>query len=234
MAVTKWLHVNYEVGDPWVLPIWTARNRAAEVGRVGPLPSELGQLGLHVSTRLSMIQFLIQRISARSPRLVELISKRDPHHEFTAAYNAYVFDLPADFLCELLIDLDALLFEVNSCCELMSLLFEGLYKHAGRELPHKSVGLTIRQVLETAGQDPAWFQSLNRHRNFFIHNGAPYFAVDLSKADEGNYDLLIMKRNLHSFDDEDEFVPFSKLKEIVRGFQEAKPAVQQHLAGLFS
>ncbi len=234
MAVTKWLHVNYNIGDRWVLPIWTARNRAAELGRVASLPSELGQLGLHVSTRLSMIEVLIQRINARFPRLVKLISKRKPHHEFTAADNAYVFDLPADFTYELLIDVDAILFEVNSCCELMNLFFESLYKHAGKKLPRKPIGSTIRQVLEAAGQDPAWFRSLKLYRNFFIHEEAPYFAVDLSKAHEGTYDLLIMKRNLHSFDDEKEFVKFSKLTEIVRGFQNAKPAVQRHLAGLFS
>src|SRR5205807_2315051 len=126
MAVTEWLHVNYVVGDPWVLPIWGAVNRAEGLGHVQPLPDQVRQLGLHVSTRLSMIQTVIQRINVRLPCLIELVAKREPHHKFTTPDNGYVFDLPGDFACEFLVDLDALLFEINSCCELMGCLFEAL------------------------------------------------------------------------------------------------------------
>mgnify|MGYP001580571710 CR=1 FL=1 len=234
MTVTKWLHVDYIATDRWVLPIWTAANRAAERGQVGALPDELGQLGLHVSTRLSMIETLIPRINACARRLEELIATRAPHHEFTAPDNGYVFSLPADFKYAFLVDLDALLFEVNSCCELMGRLFEKVYEHAGKGLPLTPVGRTIRKILEAAGQDAKWFAKLDGHRNFFIHEGAPYFAVDLSRADTGNYDLLIMKRNLRSFEDERQFVRYSELREIVGGFQTSKLPVQQHLAGLFS
>jgi hypothetical protein len=133
-----------------------------------------------------------------------------------------------------LVDLDALLFEVNSCCELIGRLFEKVYEHAGRPLPLTPVGRAIRRVLEAAGQDAGWFVKLDNHRNFFIHHGAPYFAVDLSEADAGKYDLLIMKSNLQSFEDEAQFVRYSELKGIVGGFQNSRAVVQQHLAGLFS
>ncbi len=234
MSVTKWLHIDYIAGDRWVLPVWTAVNRAAERGQVGPLPDELGQLGLHVSTRLSMIETLIRRINGCAHRLAELIATREPHHEFTAPDNGYAFPLPAEFKYAFLIDLDALLFEVNSCCELMGRLFEKLYAHAGKALPRTPVGLTIRQVLEAAGQDAGWFVKLDGHRNFFTHQGAPYFAVDLSKAHDGQYDLLIMKRNLQSFEDESQFVRYSEMKQIVAGFQTSKAVIQQHLMALFS
>jgi hypothetical protein len=234
VTVTKWLHVDYIAKDRWVLPIWSAVNRAAEGGRVGPLPDELGQLGLHVSTRLGMIETLIQRINTCARRLEELIALREPHHEFTAPDNGCAFSLPSDFKYAFLVDLDALLFEVNSCCELMGRLFESVYVHAGRSLPLTPVGRTIRQVLEAAGQDAQWFARLDDHRNFFLHEGAPYFAVDLSRADTGHYDLLIMKRNLRSFEDTGQFVRYSELRQIVGGFQNSKLPVQQHLAGLFS
>lgn len=226
--------MEYIAGDPLVLPIWTALNRAAEQGRVGALTDELGQLGLHVATRLSMIETLIRRINSCARRLEELIAGRESHHEFTAPDNGHAFRLPADFKYSFLVDLDALLFEVNSCCELMGRLFEKVYEHAGKTLPRTPVGLTIRQVLEAAEQDTAWFVKLDSHRNFFIHDGAPYFAVDLSEADAGQYDLLIMKRNLQSFEDESQFVRYSKLRHIVGGFQSSKVVIQQHLAGLFS
>jgi len=234
MSVTKWLHVEYISADPWVLPIWAAANQAAERGKVGALPDELAQRGLHVSTRLGMIVSVIQRVNAGARRIEELIATRELHHEFTAVDNGYAFRLPTDFKYAFLVDLDALLFEVNSCCELMGRLFEGVYQHAGKVLPLTPVGKTIRQVLEAAGQDAAWFANLAGHRHFFIHEGAPYFAVDLSRADTGHYDLLIMRRNLRSFDDTSEFLRHSELRQIVGGFHNAKLPVQQHLAGLFS
>ena len=234
MTVTKWLHVDYIATDRWILPIWTAANRAAERGQVAALPDELGQLGLHVSTRLTMIETLIRRINTWARRLEELIATREPHHEFTAPDNGYVFSLPPDFKYAFLVDLDALLFEVNSCCGLMGRLFERVYEHAGKGLPLTPVGRTIRQVLRAAGQDAEWFAKLDGHRNFFIHEGAPYFAVDLSRADTGHYDLLIMKRNLRSFEDERQFVRYSELRQIVGWSQNSKLPVQQHLAGLFS
>lgn len=234
MTVTRWLHVEHTGADQWVLPIWTAANSAAGRGLVGILPDELGQLGLHVATRLTMIETLIHRLNTSVGHLEELIATREPHHEFTASGKGYVFPLPLNFKYALLIDLDALLFEVNSCCELMGTLFEKVYEHAGKTLPLTPVGRTIRQVLETAAQDAGWFAKLGGHRNFFIHEGAPYFAMDLSKADAGQYDLLIMRRNLRSFEDERQFLRYSALRQIVGGFQDSRLPIQQHLAGLFS
>jgi hypothetical protein len=234
VSVNKWLHVNYSGGDPWVLKIWTAVRTASDRGKVAPLPEHLAELGLHISTRLNIVATLISRLNSGTDRLINLIGARKPHHEFTAPRNGYVFSLPRDFTYELLVDLDALLFELNSCCELIGRLFEALYQHAGRPLPRTPVGLTIREVVESAGQDARWFGRLDLHRNFFIHHGAPYFAVDLSDAIAERYDLLIMKRNLQSFENENDFVRYSELQQIVGGFQNAKRPVQSHLVRLFS
>ena len=234
MTVTKWLLIDYTVKNHWVVPIWTAVNRAAENEHVDRLSDELRQLGLHVSTRLSMIETLIQRINGFANRLSDRIEDREPHHEFTAAKDGYVFPLLADFMYAFLIDLDALLFELNSCCELMIDLFQKLYEHAGRTLPRNPVGLVVRDVLEAAGQDASWFVRLDGHRNFFMHHGAPFFAVDLSNTDSGKHDLLVMKRNLRSFEDESQFVRYSELRQIVGGFQHSIPVIQHHLVALFS
>jgi hypothetical protein len=234
VIVTKWLHVESTAQDGWVLSVFAAVARAAERGQVGALTDDLRQLGLHVATRLSMINALIGRINTSARHLEELIATRAPHHEFTRPRNGYVFPLPADFKYTFLVDLDALLFEVNSCCELIQGLFAKLYEHAKKTLPSSSVGLAIRHVLEAAGEDARWFVKLDTHRNFFIHEGAPHFAVDLSQAGSGEYDLLIMKSNLESFEDKARFVRYSELKAIVGGFQNSKPILQGHLVGLFS
>ncbi|MBW8068251.1 MAG: hypothetical protein GJU73_12540 [Ferrovum sp.] len=92
----------------------------------------------------------------------------------------------------MLADIDALLFEINATWELMKRLFGLLHAHVGRQIDAKKLGKTIGEVLSQND----WFNLLDNHRNFFMHEGAPYIAVDLSKEPE-YFDLLIMKENIN-------------------------------------
>ncbi len=65
--VTKWLHLEELGGDPWVLPIWSAF--AAE--KVPPLPKELGELGIHASTRLNLLPRIIARLNDETKALTK-------------------------------------------------------------------------------------------------------------------------------------------------------------------
>ena len=145
--------------------------------------------------------------------------------------DGYAFPIDDDLKYELLVDIDSLLFELNSCCELMTKLFEGLYQHVGKNLKGDNAGLTIREALIKEGQNASWFVKLDEHRNFFIHEGAPYIAADLTNAPD--YDLLIMKKNLFEFNDPSEFLRLSEASDIVQGFDAAKPIIQQHLIELY-
>lgn len=88
--------------------------------------------------------------------------------------------------------------------------------------------MRIKKIIESKGFDTKWFQDLDSHRNFFIHEGAPYVAVDVSKG-RNEYDLLFMKENLKSFKDSSKFVRLSELDKIIQGFISARHTLQQHL-----
>jgi len=134
---------------------------------------------------------------------------------------------------ELLLDIDSLLFEVNAAADLIRSFFVLLHKHVGRPIAKKAVGKKLQEILAAAGQDTRWFRQLDNHRNFFIHNGTPYIAVDLTRTDDDIYDLLIMKETLRDFRDTAKFLRLSDLGLIVRRFATMKPALQEHLIGLF-
>jgi hypothetical protein len=112
------------------------------------------------------------------------------------------------------------------------LVHEKLYNHVGISLTKDEAGLRIKKIIESKGHDTKWFQDLDSHRNFFIHEGAPYFAIDVSRGRQ-NYDLLIMKENLKTFKDYSKFVRLSELNAIVQGFISARHTLQQHLIELF-
>lgn len=59
----KWIHINTKVGDPWILPIWSAVNEAENSGNSIPISKEVkSQLGLSVSTRLDMLPRIVGRM----------------------------------------------------------------------------------------------------------------------------------------------------------------------------
>ena len=215
------------------LPIWNAVHRAVQEGRTTRPGEAAGQLALHLSTRLAMLPVIFRRLNEGMGQLEAVIAGRESLHEWTTEREGYVFPIPQDLQYGLLVDLDALLFELNACCELLQKFFALLHQHAGQNIPETQLGQKLRRVIEAAGQDPGWFVRLDAHRNFFMHNGTPYFAVDLSNAPE-RYDLLIMKENLRAFEDETKFVRLSELRDIVEGFAHSKRVLQEYLIHLFS
>lgn len=226
--IGKWIHLNGEVGDPWLLPIWAAVDKAVKSRRTKKLSQDIIEIGGHISIRLNMLPRIIQRINSEWNDLYEIIKNIDPKYEYSMNKNGYAFGIDNDLKNNIFIDIDALLFELHSCRNLIEKLFGALYKHVGVPLK-KDHGL--KEILEDAGLNIIWFEKLRTHRNFFIHLGAPYIAVNISNAQK--YDLIIMKENLKSFDNPKKFLQLSEINSIVQGFRKSKNVIQNNLIELF-
>lgn len=230
--ITKWLHFTEVGGDPWLLPIWSAVNDAVKFGRVSPLPTEASPLAVHLSSRLNILPRIIQRVNAGTSLLLQEVKKHGPEHVFTKNHEGYGYRVDDDLKYSLIADVDALFFELNSACELMTRLFSLLHAHVGTIIPELELGITIAKVLSQGEYDAKWFVSLDRHRNFFMHEGAPYLAVDLSNEPE-HLVLLVMKENVRMLSDPNSFITISEINLIVQGFLSAKQSLQDHLCSLF-
>jgi hypothetical protein len=230
--IEKWIHLNELAGDPWVLPIWTSVHDAIRKGKVKEIPAYLSEQGVYISARLNFLPRIVSRINVEVVALIEAVKTHKPEHVFSKTHEGVAFTVDDDLKYRLLIDIDSLLFELNSLCELMGQFFEQLHILAGTSMPKKNFGLSINAVLDNAKQDSSWFVSLDNHRNFFLHNGAPYVAVDISRSLQDT-DVLIMKENIKSFDDESKFLRLSDINKIVQGFSGSKPVIQTYLRGLF-
>jgi len=229
----KWVHINTKVGDPWILPIWSAVNEAEKSLKSKPIANEVkSQLGLSISTRLDMLPHIISRINEAVTTVYKATEAHNSEQVFTAQREGYVFDLEKKLTFNLFVDIDSLLFELNSVCELIKNLFFVLYTHSGKAIKKTKVGLIIKKLIEDNGIPSDWFLDLDNHRNFFMHEGAPYFAVDVSRG-HGKYDLLIMKENIKTFDDHSKYFTLSEINSIVQGFLSSKPLIQRHLIELY-
>jgi len=124
----KWIHINTEVNDPWILPIWGAVNDAESSGKASPITKDAkSQLGLSISTRLDMLPHIVHRINEEANEVYKTTKAHKEEHIFTEDREGYVFDIDERLKFNLLVDIDSLLFELNSICELMASLFYEIY-----------------------------------------------------------------------------------------------------------
>jgi hypothetical protein len=228
--VTKWVHLNESGGDPWVLPIWTAANTAREAGKVGEITDAMSELAVHVSTRLNAIPRAIKRLRESESRLLEAAKRHENRHVFTDQTEGATLDVDADLKYCAILDVDSLLFEMNSCAELMTNFFGLLQAHAGKPVEDAKLTSQLRRIFKEQGVDATWFKELDQARNFVAHEGCAYLAVDVSGEPP---ELLIPKANVHSFEDPSTYLRFAQLGEMVDGFYKARDALQKHLIELY-
>ncbi|MBK8015495.1 MAG: hypothetical protein IPK20_01525 [Betaproteobacteria bacterium] len=230
--VTKWLHLSELGGDPWVLPIWTAVNKAVEAKKVQALSKDQRELGVHVSARLNILPRIASRINTEAKVLCDIAKTHKPEHVFTATTHGAALHVDDDLKYQLIADINAFLVEVNSCAELMSKFLQLLYAQAGIPIPDNKLTDMLRQILSKSNVSGDWFTILDRNRNFVTHNGTPYIAIDVSNQE--TWDLLIMKENLVKFDDTKKFFTLSELGAVAEGFSNARVALQKHLIDLYA
>jgi hypothetical protein len=226
----SWLHLDQEFPDPWMYPVLQAFRKAADEGSLSEPPKELGELSLHISTRFGMIKRLVARLNRRVDELLRWAqSTYTPDHVFTDRREGCALSISQDSLYDLLVDLDALLFELNAEGDLFKELLSLVHQHVGRPIPKKKLGESLLALLKASGSDPQWFLRLDAHRNFFAHSGSPYVAIDITKDP---WELLIVKSNVKRFDDPNSFFPLEEVNQIVQGFLRDRGVFQEYLVSL--
>ena len=102
------------------------------------------------------------------------------------------------------------------------------YKYIGIKYKPKTEGLILKTILKNASLPTNWFVNLDTQRNYFMHNGSPYIAIDASNA-PNSYELLIMKENIKDFQNKEKYLTLSDLSDIVNNFNKAKMVLAKHL-----
>jgi hypothetical protein len=127
----------------------------------------------------------------------------------------------------MILDIDSFLFEINSCLELITKLIKKIYSLLCQKV--EDINEELIQLLIKKGQDIEWYQLLDSGRNFFIHNGTPFFAIDYTNHSIGQYDILIMKENIKSFELKKKYYRLSDFNKIIIGFYQSKNIIAEHL-----
>jgi hypothetical protein len=76
-----------------------------------------------------------------------------------------------------------------------------------------------------------WYEFLNSHRNFFTHAGAPYCAIEDRMVRPPEFDLIVMKANIHDFvsADPSDYFRISECQSVIEGLRSLSAGVQRYL-----
>lgn len=225
--IIKWLHIDEPSGNYWLHPIYTILSK--KFGE--PKRREIQKKGIHILTRLNMLPHILGRIENECKSLYSETVSYKPEHMFTETDEGCAFRVRNTNIYQLLIDIDSILFEINSLNELIKDLFISLYKLAGKEITRDDAKDIISKITQDSGFCTKWYSQLDSHRNFVTHKGAPYIAIDITTSRQ---EILIMKENLYDFKRDKKYFRFSELRSIVRGFGEAKDLIIEHLINMLN
>jgi hypothetical protein len=167
----QWLHLSETGGDPWVLRIWTSLHKANQDGRFLPITPEMGEMALHVSTRLNLLPYLINRFNRDLAALEKAAKEHGSEHVFSKEKEGAAFRVDDEIKYCLIADADSFLFEVNACTDLTEQFFGLLHAHADDRIAKNQVRERLRAVLKNDGVPEGWFKKLNKVRNFVAHHG---------------------------------------------------------------
>ncbi|CAJ7431063.1 Uncharacterised protein [Burkholderia pseudomallei] len=230
MAIKQWLHLSELGSDPWVLPIYTAWNKAVDENRVAPRPDAVTEAGVHITTRLNLVRHIMRRLRRDFSTLVKEVDKYvTKEHQYTPDHEGIALSVDDHMKYLMIADFHSVISEVDACIDRMKVFMEALHDHVGQHITDKQRIAMINSWMKARAIDPTWFNRLASARNFIAHVGAFYLALDTSEA---SWDLLLVKGNTKQFDDPSTYVRVSSVMDIINGFVECRDAMQAHLIAL--
>ena len=197
MKVEKWIHINYEENDKWLFPIFNALRESIGLNDNEKLDKSIIELSYHISTRLDILPIIYKRLNEDYKQIINTIKEKSTVENISSKNKrGFVLDIEKEIVNEIILDIDSFLLEINACIELITKLISKIYNLIENKI--EDVNKEILNILSKKGLDEKWFRLLDSARNFFIHEGTPFFAVDYTNQSDGNYDILIMKKGKHS------------------------------------
>lgn len=228
MKIEKWIHINYEVTDKWLYPIFNALRESLGMKNTDKFDNSFIELSYHISTRLEILPKIYERLNEGYKQIISICEEKAKKENVSSNnINGYVLEIEEGIAYRLIVDIDSFLFEMNSCVELITKLIKKIYTLVGINVDN--INEELIKILLQKGQDKKWFALLDSGRNFFIHDGTPFFAIDYTHSSKGKYDILIMKENLKTFDDRKKYYRLSDFNLVINGFYNSKNILTEHL-----
>jgi hypothetical protein len=249
------IHINFIAGSLVfdARPIWTAVRKAEETGKISKtvatrLFANLGGMAIHLGTRHYVMKRAIEELKAALQEIYELVPEpwSIPEKDGFRVVRGKDCERARD---RVLLAVDSFLFEFRAFLDLLARFAYKFLVEIGRA-PARKQRLSSRKttdIVDKAGKLRAyafllyisdklgvskeWCEFLNAHRNFFTHEGAPYCAIEDRMVRPPEFDLLVMKANIHDFQKADpaDYFRISECQSVVKGLRSLSAELQRYL-----
>lgn len=247
------IHINFIAGDLLfdARPIWTALRSAEKSGKVSTATAEhlsqkFGEAAIHLGTRNYVMKCAVRDLKNALRDIYELV----PEPWSLRPVNGYRVvggDATERARDSVLLAIDSFLFEFRAYLDLLARFVYGFLTVLGKG-PHWKERLPTGKAVEIVGKSGRlkphafllylcdrfavpvdWYEFLCSHRNFFTHEGAPYCAIEDRMVRPPEFDLLVMKSNIHDFQkaDPSKYFRVSECQAVVNGLAKLSLAAQK-------
>jgi len=185
----------------------------------------LGELALAIATRLAMIMQVEVRLRERCSALVREIDESGKVESLLSNRSCYRTNdegLPFDICAAA----DCCLVEWRSLYEVMRKFATTFAK---KILGTKISDSQIDSVVEQAGVPIDWIDRLRKNRNLFVHQTAPWIALEVTNREPLECSIVIMKENIATLDDAEKIITEAELIEISNRLRHSVIAVRNWL-----
>ena len=224
--IRDYFWIDYAPGDQWVLSIMSRVQHSGssilQERWKKSAQSPLIELPLALATKFELMRVTIERLNAHIRDLSRDFDERpDEVKRFIAARAAYRSQNPR-LAFEIVADLDAWIFEFRSTYEI---LYAFVKEFSSRILDRKvNDEKVLKAILQAKGYHTDWIDFLNDERNCFIHQTAPWFAIEVTGGTP-QYEIVILRRNVHDLEHTKNYVRIEKYRAVHKGFFEALQAL---------
>lgn len=229
------LHFDYRppTGD-WILRLMTRLHKSPNLqlrARVDDWAQlGLGELAGAIMTRSFCVKLSQRRIDRQLKELSKDLKERIGDVRECVTCGCGFSSTDCEILYELLLDFDSLLFEARSAFELTCRFVEefrtSVLEHPAQGNPYEPVA----KELEKRGHDIRWIQWLRTNRNAFIHDTAPWIALDVASLQPFKAEVVLLKRDVSTLANPDDFLHIDDCRSIIEGFRKSFGGLEQWLA----
>jgi hypothetical protein len=192
--------------------------------------SGLGNLGVSISTKAIMLHRIVGRVDQSLASLRSEVCANESRIRSLAA-SGRAYRIEKDFVdIDILVDMDAFIFEAHSFLELLidfmrifynNFLFEQFPVRTVRNLPN---------MFASGDADGAWVATLDKARNIFIHDEAPWLALALGDDDIEHWELVVLRGKTTENPSGEERFDFEEFRAIYQGMTASVSEIIERLA----
>ena len=225
------LHLDYRPQSAgWVLPLQSQLSASGSPALKERYRSwkeaGMAEAGIAVSTRLMLVSRALSRLSELEEHLCEEIDESGKLNTLLAGGYVYTPKDP-NSVYDICLAIDAVLAECLSLIEIIRIFTIRFFRVILRKRMSRK---EFDSLLNELGNGGAWLTELTAARNFFLHESAPWLALQIEGREPLICTLVILKRNVRDLTDPASFVSKRALVGLTRGLTQTVWGLQDCLS----